>query len=45
MVHLAENARMFYVYEQPMQKDIETQIDTKIRPALQMLKAKLAEAP
>jgi glutamyl-tRNA synthetase len=45
VVHLAENARMFYVYEQPMQKDIETQVDTKTRPALQMLKAKLAEAP
>ena len=45
VVHLAENARMFYVYEQPMQKDIETQIDTKTRPALQMLKAKLADVP
>jgi len=44
VVHLAENARMFYTYEQPMQKDIETQVDSKIRPALQMLKAKLAEA-
>jgi glutamyl-tRNA synthetase len=44
VVHLAENARMFYTYEQPMQKDIETQIDNKMRPALQMLKAKLAEA-
>ena len=43
IVHLAENARMFYTYEQPMQRDIETQIDTKMRPALQMLKAKLAE--
>jgi len=42
VVHLAENARMFYVYEQPMQKDIETQVDTKTRPALRMLKAKLA---
>jgi len=45
VVHLAENARMFYVYEQPMQKDIETQLDTRTRPALQMLRAKLAEAP
>jgi len=45
VVHLAENARMFYVYEQPMQKDIETQLDAKTRPALQMLKAKLAEVP
>ena len=45
VVHLAENARMFYVYEQPMQKDIETQLDNKMRPALQMLKAKLAEVP
>jgi len=45
IVHLAENARMFYTYEQPMQKDIETQVDTKTRPALQMLKAKLAEVP
>jgi glutamyl-tRNA synthetase len=45
VVHLAENARMFYVYEQPMQKDIETQLDTRTRPALQMLKAKLAEVP
>ena len=45
VVHLAENARMFYVYEQPMQKDIETQIDGKIRPALQMLRAKLADVP
>jgi glutamyl-tRNA synthetase len=42
VVHLAENARMFYVYEQPIQKDIETQIDTKALPALQMLKARLA---
>jgi len=45
VVHLAENARMFYAYEQPMQKDIETQVDTRTRPALQMLKAKLAEVP
>ena len=45
VVHLAENARMFYAYEQPMQKDIETQISARIRPALQMLKAKLAEVP
>ena len=45
VVHLAENARMFYTYEQPMQKDIETQIDTRTRPALRMLKAKLAEVP
>ena len=43
VVHLAENARMFYVYEQPMQKEIETQIDTKSRPALQLLKVKLGE--
>jgi glutamyl-tRNA synthetase len=45
VVHLAENARMFYTYEQPMQKDIETQVDPKTRPALKMLKAKLAEVP
>jgi len=45
VVHLAENARMFYTYEQPMQKDIETQVDPKTRPALQMLKAKLADVP
>src|SRR6185295_7738503 len=45
VVHLAENARMFYTYEQPMQKDIETQVDPKTRPALQMLKAKLAGVP
>jgi glutamyl-tRNA synthetase len=45
VVHLAENARMFYVYEQPIQKEIETQVDTKSRPALQLLKVKLGEVP
>ena len=43
VVHLAEDARMFYVWEQTPERDIETQVSTKVRPALQMLKAKLAQ--
>jgi glutamyl-tRNA synthetase len=44
VVHLAENARMFYVYEQPAAKDVAALLNEKTRPALQMLAARLAAA-
>jgi glutamyl-tRNA synthetase len=43
VVHLAENARMFYVYESPAAKDVAALLDERTRPALQMLQAKLGE--
>jgi glutamyl-tRNA synthetase len=43
VVHLAENARMFYVYESPPAKDVAALLDERTRPALQMLQAKLGE--
>src|SRR3972149_1982938 len=45
VVHLAENARMFYAYETPAAKDVAELLDARTRPALRMLQAKLAEAP
>jgi glutamyl-tRNA synthetase len=45
VVHLAENARMFYVYESPAAKDVAEALTDKVRPALQMLAAKLADLP
>ncbi|MEW6689850.1 MAG: glutamate--tRNA ligase [Pseudomonadota bacterium] len=45
VVHLAENARMFYVYEHPSAQKVLESIDGRTRPALKMLEAKLARAP
>ena len=45
VVHLAENARMFYAYETPAAKDVAELLDARTRPALRMLQAKLAEVP
>jgi glutamyl-tRNA synthetase len=45
VVHLAENARMFYVYEGPAANDVAQLLNDPTRPAVQMLAAKLAEAP
>jgi glutamyl-tRNA synthetase len=45
VVHLAENARLFYVYEDPSPKNLAELLTDKTRPALRMLQAKLAETP
>ncbi len=45
VVHLAENARMFYRYENPSAKDLAEHLTARTRPALRMLAAKLAETP
>ena len=43
--HLAESARMFYVYEEPSAKNLAELLNEKTRPALRMLAARLAETP
>src|SRR5258705_7001482 len=43
--HLAEAARVFYIYEEPSAKNLAELLNDKTRPALQMLKAKLADTP
>ena len=43
--HLAESARMFYVYEVPSAKNLAELLNEKTRPALRMFAAKLAETP
>jgi len=43
VVHLAENARMFYFYEHPQPAAIADMVNEKTRPALRMLQQKLAE--
>jgi glutamyl-tRNA synthetase len=43
--HLAESARMFYVYEEPAAKNLAALLNDRTRPALQMLAAKLAGTP
>jgi glutamyl-tRNA synthetase len=43
--HLAESARMFYVYQEPSAKNLAELLNEKTRPALRMLAAKLAETP
>jgi glutamyl-tRNA synthetase len=45
VVHLAENARMFYLYETPAAKDVAGLVTARTRPALKMLQAKLATVP
>jgi len=45
VVHLAENARMFYHYDNPSAKDLAAQVNERTRPALEMLQAKLASTP
>ena len=45
VVHLAENARMFYVYEGPAANDVAQLLNDPTRPAVQMLAAKLADSP
>jgi len=42
--HLAESARMFYVYEEPAAKNLAELLNEKTRPALRMLAARLAGA-
>jgi glutamyl-tRNA synthetase len=42
VVHLAENARMFYVYEEPAAAEVAKALDDKARPAVRMLAAELA---
>jgi glutamyl-tRNA synthetase len=44
VVHLAENARMFYLYESPSAQNVSAQVTAKTRPALLALKAKLDSA-
>jgi glutamyl-tRNA synthetase len=45
VVHLAENAHMFYLYESPTAQVLADQIPLKVRPALKQLKARLADTP
>jgi len=45
VVHLAENAHMFYLYESPTAQVLADRIPLKVRPALKQLKARLADAP
>ncbi|HUN70011.1 MAG TPA: glutamate--tRNA ligase [Burkholderiales bacterium] len=42
--HLAEAARLFYVYEAPSAKNLAELLNDRTRPALKMLQAKLAGA-
>jgi glutamyl-tRNA synthetase len=44
VVHLAENARMFYVYERPAADKVAECVSGRTRPALKMLEARLAAA-
>ena len=44
VVHLAENARMFYAYEQPAAAEVAELVNARTRPALKMLAAELAAA-
>jgi glutamyl-tRNA synthetase len=43
--HLAESARMFYVYEEPAAAKVAELVNERTRPALRMLQARLAAAP
>jgi len=43
--HLAESARMFYVYEEPAAATLAELLNARTRPALRMLQARLAETP
>src|SRR5258706_6983523 len=45
VVHLAEDARMFYEYETPTGKEIDALLTDKARPALKALNAELAATP
>ena len=44
VVHLAENARMFYLYEHPQPAAVAELVNAKTRPALRMLQQRLADA-
>ena len=44
VVHLAENARMFYLYESPSAQSVAAQVTAKVRAALKQLAAKLSGA-
>ena len=43
VVHLAENARMFYAYETPAAKDMAELVNARTLPALKLLQAGLAD--
>jgi len=43
--HLAEAARMFYVYEEPSANNLAELLNDRTRPALRILQARLAETP
>ncbi|MEO8142785.1 MAG: glutamate--tRNA ligase [Betaproteobacteria bacterium] len=43
--HLAESARLFYVYEEPTAGKLAEALNDRTRPALQMLAQKLADTP
>jgi len=45
VVHLAEDARMFYEYETPAGREIDALLTERARPALKALNAELAAAP
>ena len=43
VVHLAENARLFYAYENPSPKNLAEHLTGRTRPALKLLQVRLAE--
>jgi glutamyl-tRNA synthetase len=45
LLHLAESARMFYIYEEPSAQNLAELLNDRTRPALRMLAAKLAGTP
>jgi glutamyl-tRNA synthetase len=45
LLHLAESAHMFYVYEEPSAKNLAELVNDKTRPALKLLREKLSAAP
>jgi glutamyl-tRNA synthetase len=45
LLHLAENAHLFYVYEEPSAAAVAAALTEKTRPALRMLAAKLGATP
>ncbi len=45
LLHLAENAHLFYVYEEPAAAKVAELVNDRTRPALRMLAAKLVNTP
>ena len=45
LLHLAENAHLFYIYEEPSPESLAGALNEKTRPALRLLAARLAATP